>query len=153
MENRSINDLLDIAIKKEEEAFKSYSKMATEVSDKFAKETLEFLALEEQKHKVTLENYKNGNLKEAMDLSKVVDYKIVEHIERPNLNTGSEAKDVYLFAAHEELGAYNFYMELANLHQDGEAKELLLKMANEEKKHKEKLEYYYTNTAFPEDGI
>ena len=33
---------------------------------------------------------------------------------------------------------------------DGKAKEMLLKMANEELKHKEKMEYLYANTAFPQ---
>ena len=36
------------------------------------------------------------------------------------------------------------------LHTDGEARTMLLKMANEELKHKEKMEYLYSNTAFPQ---
>jgi rubrerythrin len=39
---------------------------------------------------------------------------------------------------------------LANLHANGDLREMLLKMANEELKHKEKMEYLYTNTAFPQ---
>jgi rubrerythrin len=57
---------------------------------------------------------------------------------------------VYLVAAHRELQTYNFYKALADLHPDGEAKEMLLKMANQELKHKEKVEYLYANTAFPQ---
>jgi rubrerythrin len=42
---------------------------------------------------------------------------------------------------------------LADLHPDGSLKIILLRMANEEKKHKEKVEYLYSNTAFPQtDG-
>ena len=49
--------------------------------------------------------------------------------------------------------SHEFYTELAGLHGDGEVKDLLLKMANEELKHKEKMEYLYANTAFPQtDG-
>jgi len=40
--------------------------------------------------------------------------------------------------------------ELANLHADSEIREMLLKMANQELKHKEKMEYLYANTAFPQ---
>jgi hypothetical protein len=36
------------------------------------------------------------------------------------------------------------------MHGDGELKTVLLKMANEELKHKEKMEYLYANTAFPQ---
>jgi rubrerythrin len=39
---------------------------------------------------------------------------------------------------------------LANLHTEGELREILFKMANEELKHKEKMEYLYANTAFPQ---
>jgi rubrerythrin len=39
---------------------------------------------------------------------------------------------------------------LAHLHAEGDPREMLLKMANEELKHKEKMEYLYANTAFPQ---
>ena len=61
-----------------------------------------------------------------------------------------ESKDIYLIAAHRELNSYNFYKELAAIQPDGDVKEMLLKMANEELKHKEKVEYLYANTAFPQ---
>ena len=55
-----------------------------------------------------------------------------------------EAYDFYMDIYHQ------FYTKLANLHVDGETKTMLLKMANEELKHKEKMEYLYANTAFPQ---
>jgi len=39
---------------------------------------------------------------------------------------------------------------LAKQHPAGDARDMLLKMANEELKHKEKMEYLYTNTTFPQ---
>jgi len=59
-------------------------------------------------------------------------------------------EEIYLVASHRELRSYEFYTELANLHIEGELKQILLKMANEELKHKEKMEYLYANTAFPQ---
>ena len=44
----------------------------------------------------------------------------------------------------------NFYQSLAQAHPEGEIKEMLLKMAQEEKKHKEKVEYLYSNASFPQ---
>ena len=41
-------------------------------------------------------------------------------------------------------------LALADQHAAGEAREMLLQMANEELKHKEKVEYLYSNTAFPQ---
>ena len=59
-------------------------------------------------------------------------------------------EDVFLVASHRELKSYKFYTELADLHPSGDTKEMLLKIANEELKHKEKMEYLYANTAFPQ---
>jgi len=61
-----------------------------------------------------------------------------------------DSSEVYLVAAHRELQSYHFYQALADLHPDGEAKTMLLKIANEEMKHKERVEYLYSNTAFPQ---
>jgi rubrerythrin len=36
------------------------------------------------------------------------------------------------------------------MHPQGDVREIFLKMANEELKHKEKVEYLYSNTAFPQ---
>jgi rubrerythrin len=57
---------------------------------------------------------------------------------------------VYLVAAHRELNSFNFYKGLADIHPQGDVREIFLKMANEELKHKEKVEYLYSNTAFPQ---
>jgi rubrerythrin len=59
-------------------------------------------------------------------------------------------QDVFLIAAHRESRSHQFYTELANLHAQGDTQIMLLKMANEELKHKEKMEYLYANTAFPQ---
>jgi rubrerythrin len=80
----------------------------------------------------------------------VIDYEIAEYLELPDIEKGMEAKDIYLVAAHRELNSYNFYKNLADIHPEGEVKDLLLKMANQELKHKEKVEYLYSNTAFPQ---
>ena len=56
--------------------------------------------------------------------------------------------DIYLIAAHREKRSNQFYTELAGMHSDPEVKNMLRKMASEELKHKEKMEYLYSNTAF-----
>ena len=67
---------------------------------------------------------------------------------RPHVKYNMDSKDVYLVAAERELNSYNFYKGLAAIHPDGEIKDMLMKMAAEEMKHKEKVEYLYANTAF-----
>jgi len=83
-------------------------------------------------------------------MSEVIDYQIAQYMETPDSEKKIHTKDVYLIAANRELNSYNFYTNLAGVHPDGEMRDLLLRMANEELRHKEKVEYLYSNTAFPQ---
>ncbi|MBE9546502.1 MAG: ferritin family protein [Proteobacteria bacterium] len=151
MKEKNLGSLIDIAIEREEEAYGFYMGLHDRIEDKSVKDTLKFLADEEQKHKEFLVSYREGRYgSDSLRLTDVVDYKIAEYLEEPDIKKDMDSKDVYLVAAHRELQSYNFYKALADLHPDGEAKKMLLKMANEEMKHKEKVEYLYSNTAFPQ---
>jgi rubrerythrin len=154
MENKKLEEVICIAIKREEEAYAFYQDLCKKVQDKTAQETLEFLAGEEKKHKEFLVRYRDGGYQTAgLRMNTVVDYHIAEHLEKPDLDKNMESKDVYLVAAHRELNSYNFYTSLADIQPAGEVKDMLLKVASEELKHKEKAEYLYSNTAFPQtDG-
>ncbi|MEI6127510.1 MAG: ferritin family protein [Pseudomonadota bacterium] len=151
MEDRRLADFIDIAIQREIEAYDFYLGLCDKVQDQAARYTLELLANEEKKHRAFLEDYQAGHLgNEALRLTLVIDYRIAEHLEKPDIEKNLESKDVYLVASHRELNAYNFYIGLAAIHPGGKVKDMLLRMANEEKMHKEKVEYLYTNTAFPQ---
>ena len=149
--DKRVTDILENAIKREEEAYAFYLDIHAKVADPSLKETLEFIGGEEKKHKAFLVSYRNGNFgAKALKMADFVDYKIAEYLEEPEIVEESKPEDVYLAASHRELRSFHFYTELANLHADSEIKEMLLKMANEELKHKEKMEYLYANTAFPQ---
>jgi rubrerythrin len=151
MEEKSLAAVMDMAIEREEAAFAFYLNLSGRIEDREAKETLQFLSKEERKHKDFLEKYRQGGLgPDALRMTEVVDYKIAEYLTEPDIEKDMESKDVYLVAAHRELNSYNFYQSLAKLHPDGNTRTVFLRMANEEKKHKEKVEYLYTNTAFPQ---
>ena len=151
MQQKSLESLLNVAIAREEAAYAFYKELQEKVVDKEVKDTLEFLAGEEQKHKEFLVRYKAGQIGAgAMQMTEVIDYKIAEHLELPDPEKNMNSEELYLIAAHRELAAYNFYKGLADLHPEGETREMLLKMANQEMKHKEKVEYLYANKAFPQ---
>ncbi len=146
--------LIDMAIQKEEEAFSFYSDLADKASDGDSRETLLWIAGEEKKHKAFLVDYRTGRFApETLGMSEAVYYQIAEHQEEPEASESMTRQEVFLLAAHREKKAYLFYTELAQVHPEGPAKEMLLKMANQELKHKEKMEYLYANAAFPQtDG-
>ncbi len=148
---KTLEYLIDVAISKEEESYNFYMNLYNKIEDAQIKDTLKFLAGEEVKHKEFLVAYRNGKFgTRALDMGTVVDYKIAEHLEIPDINKDMQTKDVYLVAAHKEKNSYNFYRSLSEVQPAGEVKDMLLKMANEELKHKEKVEYLYSNTAFPQ---
>lgn len=154
MEEKRLGDFLDIAIQREIEAFDFYSGLAERVLDKQAKDALTHLASEEKKHRAFLEDYRDGKHSSgSLRLSQSVDYKIAEYMEKPSADNEIKSSDAYLLAAHREKASHDFYIALAGIHPDGPVKDMLLLMAAEEMKHKEKVEYLYSNTAFPQtDG-
>ena len=148
---KTIADVIDLAIQREEEAYDFYMDIYAKVQDAGVRDTVEFIAGEEKKHKAFLVGYRAGNYgSDALRMADVVEYRVAEYLEEPEISKDSSREEIYLVAAHREKRSHLFYTELANMHADGELKTMLLKMANEELKHKEKMEYLYTNTAFPQ---
>jgi rubrerythrin len=149
MKNKTLESLIEMAIKNEEEAYASYMELYGIVADKIAKDTLKFLAEEEKQHKAYLLKYRDGSFREnALPLTVPVDYKIAEQMDKPEIKADVSTQEVYLIAANKELNAYKFYQDLANMHPDGDIKNMLLRMAQQELRHKEKVEYLYANTVF-----
>jgi len=141
--------LIDTAIQREEDAYAFYNDLHDRASDAAVKDTLEYIAGEEKKHRAFLVKYREGGFDtSSLRLSDVTYYQIAEYQKEPAIDEKMSSADVYLVASHRESRSHKFYTELANLQTDAAAKSMLLKMANEELKHKEKMEYLYSNTAF-----
>jgi rubrerythrin len=144
-----LSEILAMAIAREQEAYFFYLDLIDLAKEKEVKDTLQWIANEEFKHRKFLVDYRNGKQgKNALQLTKVVDYKVAENLAAPEADKPLNSADIYLVAAHRELSANKFYTELAGMHSDPGVKALLLGMANEELKHKEKMEYLYSNTSF-----
>ncbi len=154
MEEKRLGDYVDIAIQREQEAHDFYTDLFNKVTDSSARDALNLLAAEELKHKEFLVKYRDGGYqKDALRMNRPIDYRIAEHMEKPDIQGNIQSKDVYLIAAHRELNSYNFYKSLADLHPEGGLKDMFNKIASEEMRHKEKVEYLFSNTAFPQtDG-
>ena len=145
----SLGEVLKTAIQREQEAFFFYTDLVEMATSKESKETLEWIAREELKHRRFLVDYKTGkHAKTALQASASIDYKLADYLSEPEADKPLSSADIYLVASHRELRASKFYTGLAELHTDPQIKDLLLKMASEEMKHKEKMEYLYSNTAF-----
>lgn len=149
-----LGKVLEMAIAQEVAANLMYKDLAASAQDQAARETLEFLATEELHHQEFLEAYQRGEIPTgALPAHEVIDAHVVETLGTPTWNPKSKPEDAFLMAAGQERLAHEFYQKLAEIHPDGEVRELLLGLAEEELAHKEKVEYLYANTAFPQtDG-
>jgi rubrerythrin len=154
MNERTVADVIETAIQREEEAYAFYMNIYDRVSDPSTRQTLGFIAGEEKKHREFLVRYRDGGYgASALRMNDAVDYKLAEHLDEPQVEEELSSDKVYLIASHRELRSFQFYTGLAEMHPAGELNEILRKIASEELKHKEKMEYLYANTAFPQtDG-
>ncbi len=154
MAEKTVSEVIATAIRREEEAFSFYMDIHNRLEDPGAREILAFVAGEEKKHKAFLVDYRDGRLGgRTLRMSAAVAYRVAENLEEPEVTGGMKPQDVFLVAAHREKRSHQFYAELAVMHEAGDVRDVLLKMASEELKHKEKMEYLYANTAFPQtDG-
>jgi len=151
MEDKRLDSIIETAIRREEEAYAFYTDIAGKFQENSIREACEWIAAEEQKHRRFLVDFRKGKYGPGpMRMTDVVLYKIAEHQEEPDIEKEMKREDVFLVASHRELRSYNFYTELAGQYESGEVREMLLRIANEELKHKEKMEYLYANTAFPQ---
>jgi rubrerythrin len=154
MQSLTTEEILKKAIGFEELSYSFYKRIQAVVLDSLTKDTLDFLSREELKHKEFLENYLQGKLSgKLLGLAQAHDSKIVEAFPSPLVVPDLPLKDVFLLAAEREKYSHEFYLNLAELHPDGEIKDMFKKLAQEELGHKEKVEYLYVNAAFPQtDG-
>jgi rubrerythrin len=149
MQSDTLQSVIDLAIQREEEARLFYLNLCPIVRDETAKSTLKYLAEEEAGHKAFLEKCRDQMSCGAVLRSDMpVDYRVAEHLKQPDIEKDMKSEEVFLVAAGRELNAHRFYKALADLYPGGPVRDLLLQMAAEELKHKEKMEYLYDNTAF-----
>jgi rubrerythrin len=150
----TVESVLKKAIQKEIESQNLYRDLSRRMKNKVAKDAFRQLTREELGHEKLLRKYLGGKLKEgALKRKQVLDYRIAEYLEQPEISPGMKLKDVFLLAANREKASHEFYLGLAGAHPPGMVKGLLERLASEELKHKQKVEFLYTETAFPQtDG-
>jgi rubrerythrin len=151
MENQKLSALIGKAIQNEADAYDFYTALHRLVEDPVAKDALQFLAGEEKMHREFLVDYlENRRPFTALKMDEPIDYRIAQYVDKPDIRKDMNTIEVYLVAAHRELNSYIFYKNLASIQPEGEVKEMLMQMAAQELTHKEKVEYLYSNSAFPQ---
>ncbi len=146
----TLREVLQEAIHKEVLSRFLYIGLRQRVKNQSTKDAFQNLAEQEEAHQRVLEGYLHGKLKEgALSSGLVVDYKIVEHLEQPEVSPTMNLKDVFTLAALKEKASHDLYLNLAAIHPNGQIKHLLEDLASQEIEHKSRVETLYTEVAFP----
>lgn len=148
----SIRNVLEFAVEREKAAYRFYVDLSKRIEDPGVRDALDFLAREETRHREFLERYLRGDVSEGtLRLTQVVDYKIIEHTsEEPDAKGSLSPEKAFLVAAKREKASHELYRDLGRMHPEGPVRSLFETMSQEELRHKEKVEYLYANTAFPQ---
>ena len=153
MATKEILEVIERAIRFEEDSYKLYTSASRRVKDPGAKAGLAELAAEEKKHKAKLEGMLAGNLDWAISTgrkAKVKDLKIGDPLEAKPLTEQSTLQDVLAVAIKREQATGAFYAQMASLVEPGQARDLFELLSKEETKHKLYVESIYEEDVYKE---
>ena len=146
--NVEMTAIIARAIANEESSAAFYRQAASRVSDPVTREALEGLMRDEFEHKHILEEFRSGT--RPLPADSTSGGSLMESLGSPDFTAELSPADAFLLAAKKEKLAVEFYENWARLYAGGPERELLLKLAEVERRHKTKVEDLFTNTAFPE---
>lgn len=138
----SIDDILDFAMKSEQEAVDFYSQLAGRMSNEQMKEVFREFAQEEVSHKARLQKIKDEKLFD-MQAEEVNDLKIADYVVNARPADDMEYADALILAMKKEKAAFKLYTKLAERTKHPELKQVFQALATEESKHKLRFELEY----------
>ncbi|MGQ9572264.1 MAG: ferritin family protein [Dehalococcoidia bacterium] len=146
----SVDEILDFAIGKEEEAAQLYTSLARQTRKPWMRQVFEEFASEEAGHKQKLLAIKEGKLL-LPAAEKVMDLKIGDYLKDVEPSLDLDYQEALIFAMKEEKAAFKLYSDLAAATDDEALRATLLALAQEEAKHKLRFEIEYDEQILTED--
>jgi len=148
----NLKSVMDFAIRREEEAAKSYGKLCQIAMDEAAKKLLADLQHEEKNHKRILQGLTKARIRaSAIKIKDVKDLMISDYLVEEPLTPEMNFQDLLIFAAKKEKKAADLYSDLAKKSLTKEQKALFEFLAKQEKAHKLRLELEYEKHVLWED--
>lgn len=138
----NINDILDFAMAREQDAVDFYNRLAANARNNDMRQTFEQFAREEMGHKARLAKIKEEGVvtlptDEVTDL-KIADYAVLD-AEREDMTY----EQALVLAMKREKAAFKLYLTLSERVDKPEYKELFRQLAQEESRHKLRFELEY----------
>lgn len=137
----SFDEIMEYAIGKEKEAADFYEDLSKKEKFSGARETFQSFAAEERKHQSLLENFSRENIAHFQS-AKIPDLKRSDYLVELEYEPGMAYSDILKLAMKREEKAFKFYSDFAGRANVPEHKKLFEFLAQEESKHKLKLETF-----------
>jgi rubrerythrin len=147
---KSVQEILDFAIKGEAEAEAFYTGLASQAASGMKDAFLSF-AKEEAGHKAKLTAIKEGKLDKLIPSFRIVDLKLADYLVDVEPTPGMSYQDALIVAMKREKAAYKLYKDLAAKVEDADLKATFESLANEEAKHKMRFEVEYDEKVLAEN--
>ncbi|KPK72583.1 MAG: rubrerythrin [Phycisphaerae bacterium SM23_30] len=138
----SVDEILDFAIKEEEQAARFYTDLADRMERPWMKQAFEDFAREEEGHKIKLLQVKQGQQLISAE-AKVQDLKISDYVVDLEPKADMDYQDALILAMKKEKAAFKLYTDLAASTGDENLRQVFLGLAQEEAKHKLRFEIEY----------
>jgi rubrerythrin len=150
----AIEQILEQAIRFEENAYEFYTGAVEMVEWPHIREVLVNMANEEVKHKERLQALLEGDTERIISVRKrgqIADLKLAEYLVPRQLEADASLQDVLIVAMHREKSSNEFYTTMASIADDDAAKNLFDFLAQEELVHKNKVETLYDEVIYQEN--
>lgn len=145
-----VKEIIKQAAEQEDKAYKFYTDALKFVKDAAAKVWIKELAEEELKHKAMLQKFDVSKIKKFKP-DKTQDLHITEYLVDKDITEIKDFQDALIVAMKKEQRSYHFYVSMAKSADNADMKKLCKILAQEELKHKHKLELYYDDIVFKEN--
>lgn len=146
----TFNDVINFAIKREENAIQGYGSMIEVAKTPGISKLLQELQDEEKNHKKLLQELTEGKV-ESYKPTQVIDLKISDFLEEETLDAEMDFQQLLIFAAKKEQNAVELYSKLAEEAESEELRKLFKFLVEQEKSHKLKLETEYEKHVLESD--
>jgi rubrerythrin len=147
---KSVDEILDYAIEREEEAAKFYTDLSGKMDRPAMQKVFKDFAKEEWGHKAKLIDIKEGKTLEPTK-NKVLDLKIAEFVEDVPMSGEFNYQKALILAMKREKCAFKMYSDLAKSTDNALVRDIFLMLASEEAKHKLFFEVEYDENYLAEN--
>jgi rubrerythrin len=149
VEPNSLDEILEFALEREDAAYRLYLNAAKKTSNPSARKIFEELAEQEAGHKRVILKLDKEKIA-GYTFVKVPDMGISEYLVDIPYHESMSYQEILVFAMKNEEKAFRFYQEAGKMTDDPDLKQLLSMLANEEQKHKFRLESLYEEKVLTE---